>query len=348
MQFNDLQNMSARTPVLPPTEEAIALAVARLSSAELVAFPTETVYGVGADASNPQAVVKLFTLKGRPADHPVIVHLAMTAPLDRWAAIVPDDARRLLAQFAPGALTLILRKSKYVPEVVTGGQDTVGLRFPSHPVSRRLLEAFGGGIAAPSANRFGRVSPTTAAHVADEFGDRLPLILDGGPCAVGIESTIVDLSQGMAVLLRPGGVSAALLAEALGYMPKQRTANSPRVSGALPSHYSPATSTFLVPPSALAIAAHEAARAAKPVGVLARSATRPADFRGLWRQAPFGAEGYARTLYAELRLLDAAGLDVLLVEAPPEDTQWDAVNDRLRRATHSVVNREANSAPHQP
>lgn len=336
------------TKIVPPTDEAFALAASRLLAGAMVAFPTETVYGLGADAANPQAVVELFTLKGRPADHPVIVHLAMTAQIDQWAASVPDEARRLLDHFAPGPMTLILRKSRHVLDIVTGGQDTVGLRFPSHPVAQRLLQAFGGGIAAPSANQFGRVSPTTAAHVAAEFGDRSPLILDGGPCQVGIESTIVDLSQGPAVLLRPGGVSAAQLAEVLGYMPTLRQADSPRVSGALPSHYAPATSTSLVSAADLAHIARRASSSGKTVGVLARKAPMPDGFGGLWRQAPDGAESYARALYAELRLLDAAELDLLLVEAPPRASEWEGVNDRLQRATHPVDGRAGSDAAEGP
>ena len=320
----------------PATDAAIALAASRLREGELVAFPTETVYGLGADASNPHAVVKLFALKGRPADHPVIVHLAMSADLGRWATTVPDDARKLIDRFAPGPLTLILRRSPHVSEIVTGGQDTVGLRFPSHPVAMRLLDAFAGGIAAPSANRFGRVSPTTAEHVADEFAANSPLILDGGACAVGIESTIVDVSHGRAVLLRPGGVPVTQLAETLGYMPSLRGQHSPRVSGALPSHYAPATSTRLVASPDLARAMHAAAGFGKRVGVLAHGTAAFEGFDGLWRQAPADAEGYARVLYAELRLLDAAGLDAILVVAPPAQHQWDAVNDRLQRATHPV------------
>ncbi|MBP8297306.1 MAG: threonylcarbamoyl-AMP synthase, partial [Burkholderiales bacterium] len=229
------------TTIRAPSTDAVALAVERLRAGELVGFPTETVYGLGADAANAQAVVKLFAIKGRPANHPVIVHLASTADIDRWARRIPPAARLLIEKFAPGPLTLILPKSVHVPDVVTGGQGKVGLRFPSHKLAQRLLREFGGGIAAPSANRFGRVSPTTARHVADEFGDELPLILDGGPCDVGIESTIIDFTRGAAVLLRPGGVSTTQLAEVLGYAPLPQTAKSPRVSGGLPSHYAPKT-----------------------------------------------------------------------------------------------------------
>ncbi|MEP7084686.1 MAG: L-threonylcarbamoyladenylate synthase, partial [Betaproteobacteria bacterium] len=219
--------------ILAPSTDAVALAVQRLRAGGLIGFPTETVYGLGADASNGQAVVEIYQIKGRPANHPVIVHLGPKADLERWARRIPPAARLLIEKFTPGPLTLILPKGEHVPDVVTGGQTKVGLRFPSHPVAQRLLREFGGGIAAPSANRFGRVSPTTAQHVADEFGDLLPLILDGGPCEIGIESTIVDFTRGAAVMLRPGGVSTTLLAEVLGYAPLPQTKKSPRVSGAL-------------------------------------------------------------------------------------------------------------------
>lgn len=317
-----------------PSTDAVALAVERLRSGELVGFPTETVYGLGADASNGQAVVKIFAIKGRPANHPVIVHLASMADIERWARRIPPAARLLIEKFAPGPLTLILPKSKHVPDPVTGGQGKVGLRFPSHKVAQHLLREFGGGIAAPSANRFGRVSPTTAQHVADEFGDELPLILDGGPCDIGIESTIIDFTRGAAVLLRPGGVSTMQLAEVLGYTPLPQTGKSPRVSGSLPSHYAPKTDTQLVKPFEIAQAFRMARLSGRKVGVLACSAVRFNDFEGVWRQGGPERLAYARILYAELRLLDAAGVDLILVEMPPGAIDWQAVNDRLQRATH--------------
>ena len=322
------------TTIRAPSTDAVALAVQRLRAGGLVGFPTETVYGLGADASNGQAVVEIYQAKGRPANHPVIVHLASKADLERWARRIPPAARLLIEKFTPGPLTLILPKSDHVPGVVTGGQNKVGLRFPSHPVAQRLLREFGGGIAAPSANRFGRVSPTTAQHVADEFGDLVPLILDGGPCEVGIESTIVDFTRGAAVLLRPGGVSTTQLAEALGYAPLLQTRKSPRVSGSLPSHYAPKTETRLVKPFEVAQAYRTAKLAGRRVGVLARSAVRFDEFEGVWRQAGPEWSAYARLLYAELRLLDASGVDLILVEEPPAAVAWQAVNDRLQRATH--------------
>src|SRR4249919_832993 len=193
---------------LVPDSE-IARAAAILRAGGLVAFPTETVYGLGADASSPAALGRMFAAKGRPSDHPVIVHLQAGEDLTHWARNIPVVAQQLADHFWPGPLTLVLRRAAGVLDAVTGGQETVGLRTPSHPIAQRLLKAFGGGIAAPSANRFGRVSPTTAQHVRDELGDALDLILDGGPCEVGIESTIVDLSTGTPVLLRPGRIGVA-------------------------------------------------------------------------------------------------------------------------------------------
>lgn len=308
---------------------AIARAAALLREAELVAFPTETVYGLGADASNPKAVAKVFALKGRPASHPLIVHLADAGQLPRWAADIPPEAQALAARFWPGPLTLILNKREEVPVAVTGGQDSVGLRVPAHPVAQALLATFGGGIAAPSANRFGRVSPTTAAHVEHEFGARLRLILDGGACAVGIESTIVDFTSGRATLLRPGGIAASTLAEVLGYAPVAPGRAAPRASGSLAQHYAPHTPTDLVSGAQLLALARSESR---ELAVWARSPAE-AGFGGLWLQAPASPEDYARQLYATLRLLDASGASRILVEAPPATAVWEAVNDRLRRAS---------------
>ena len=197
----------------------ISEAAARLAAGEVIAFPTETVYGLGADASNPQAVAKVFALKGRPSDHPLIVHVASIEGLREWGRDAPPAAFALAESFWPGPLTLIVKRSPRVPDAVTGGQETVGLRCPSHPMAQELLLEFArvgsGAIAAPSANRFGHVSPTTADHVRDEFGAGL-FILDGGACEVGLESTIVDLSRGAPVLLRPGAITRAQIAEVIG------------------------------------------------------------------------------------------------------------------------------------
>lgn len=317
--------------------DPIATAVALLRAGELVAFPTETVYGLGADASNADAVTKIFAAKGRPADHPLIVHLAADADLHDWAGEVPEAAAKLARAFWPGPLTLILKRAPRVPDAVTGGQDTVGLRVPNHPLALRLLAAFGGGIAAPSANRYGRISPTTAVHVREELGDRVPLILDGGACPVGIESTIVDLSRGRPVLLRPGLIGTAELAGVLGEPPQvgyqvPAAAGAPRVSGSHAAHYAPSTPLMLVPTEhLLATIAQHAARGQRPA-ILARRAPieMPAEF--VWLEAPADPGGYAHDLYANLRALDYAECAIILVEAPPAEEVWAAVTDRLLRA----------------
>ncbi|MFW2401175.1 L-threonylcarbamoyladenylate synthase, partial [Burkholderia pseudomallei] len=232
-----------------PSAEAIEDAAARLDAGELVAFPTETVYGLGADAQNPAAVARIYAAKGRPANHPVIVHLAPGSDPGYWVEALPADAKKLIDAFWPGPLTLILKRATHIPDAVSGGQDSVGLRCPSHPVAQALLRAFDarrgghGGVAAPSANRFGHVSPTTAQHVRDEFGDAVH-VLDGGPSDVGIESTILDLSRGFPALLRPGHVSPRQIADVLGVAPRLpdgSDATAPRASGTLKAHYAPRT-----------------------------------------------------------------------------------------------------------
>jgi L-threonylcarbamoyladenylate synthase len=321
-------------PSPPIREPSVADAAAALARGSLVAFPTETVYGLGADATRPEAVARIFAAKGRPADHPLIVHLAPEARLEDWAADVPEAARRLAAAFWPGPLTLILKKSPRVPDIVTGGQDTVGLRCPSHPVAQALLREFArigsGAVAGPSANRFGHVSPTQAQHVRDEFGPEL-LVLDGGACEVGVESTIVDLSRGVPVLLRPGAVSRDALGKALGMALADRDANAPRASGTLASHYATRAPLDLVEASRLAEHVRAAVAAGRRVAVLAR---RPAGEEGAmpWREAPRDAAGYAHDLYASLRELDANGADLIVVESPPGEASWEAVRDRLARA----------------
>ena len=316
-----------------PTDAAIARAVLRLRGGELVAFPTETVYGLGADAGKPEAVREIFSAKGRPADHPVIVHLYDTSQLTKWARAVPEGARKLAVAFWPGPLTLILPRAANVDDVVTGGQDSVGLRLPSHPVARALLAAFGGGIAAPSANRFGRISPTTAQHVADDLGGAVAMILDGGACAIGIESTIVAFSGDEPVLLRPGAIGLADLFRVLGRAPRTHDAAAPRTSGTLASHYAPKTPSTLVAPGALHAEVAQLGDRDEVIAVLARTVARPAEFVGIWIDAPADAAAYAHHLYANLRALDAANADAILVEAVPHDDAWLAVLDRLARAT---------------
>lgn len=319
-----------------PTRETIRRAAQLLRQGELVAFPTETVYGLGADASNREAVARVFAAKGRPADHPVIVHLASAEVLPRWARSVPADARKLAAAFWPGPLTLVLPRASHVDDIVTGGQDCVGLRVPAHPVARALLEAFtragGNGIAAPSANRFGRISPTTAKHVAADLGRAVAMILDGGACDLGIESTIVAFDGDGSRLLRPGSLGIDALTRVLGRPPGGADAASPRVPGSLTSHYAPRTRTRLIASTLLpSEVRHRLARDENPA-VLSRSVGRAEDFPGTWIRAPADAAGYAHDLYANLRALDEAQADAILIEAPPADEAWFAIRDRLTRA----------------
>jgi L-threonylcarbamoyladenylate synthase len=251
-----------------------------------------------------------------------------------WASRVPPAAVALSEAFWPGPLTLVLPRAAHVLDLVTGGQETVALRVPSHPVARELLEAFGDGIVAPSANRFGRLSPTRAEHVRAELGDAVDLILDGGPTEVGVESTIVDLSGDRPTLLRPGGITPAQLAAVLGAPPDAPHAASPRASGTLPSHYAPRTPLDLVAPDDLEERARHIAAKGRRVAVLARRNAPPVLSGIAWRIIPADAANYAHLLYATLRELDAVGYDRILVEAVPEGDAWLAVRDRLRRAAH--------------
>jgi L-threonylcarbamoyladenylate synthase len=306
-------------------------AVEHLLRGEVIGFPTETVYGLGADATSASAVTKIFALKGRPADHPLIVHVADAAAMVEWAEEVPPAARALVNRFWPGPLTIILRKSSRVPASVTGGQSTVGLRCPSHPMAQQLLREFArlgsGAVAAPSANKFGHVSPTTAAHVREEFGSAL-FILDGGACEVGLESTIVDLSRGSAVLLRPGAVTRDDIATALGEVPRDRDADAPRASGTLAAHYAPRTALVIADPASLD--AELASRA--NIAVLALREAPPSANVTSWIAADAEPARYGHDLYANLRKLDASGAKRIVVEAPPRTAEWEAVNDRLARA----------------
>jgi L-threonylcarbamoyladenylate synthase len=322
--------------IVPASAQAIDEAAAALAGGEVVAFPTETVYGLGADAANAQAVGRVFALKQRPANHPLIVHLASVEDAARWAESMPPMARTLADRFWPGPLTLILRKAAHVDDTVTGGQQTIGLRVPSHPVARQLLQAFGrvgsGAIAAPSANRFGRLSATRAAHVEEEFGDAVRIVIDGGASEVGIESTIVDVSAGRAVLLRPGAIDILQLADALGELPGAADETSPRASGTLASHYAPRAQVMLVEPDLVAEVARFLAGDGKSVAVLARTAGEPLVASLRWQRAPADAAGYAHLLYALLRALDRPGTDVIVVERPPPEAAWSAISDRLVRA----------------
>jgi L-threonylcarbamoyladenylate synthase len=313
-----------------------AEAARRLQAGDLVAFPTETVYGLGADATNPEAVAKIFALKGRPETHPLIVHIADPLALELWARHVPANARKLADRFWPGPLTMILPKSARVPAAVTGGQDTVGVRCPSHPVAQELLREFArigsGGVAAPSANRFGHVSPTTAQHVRDEFGAAVELV-DGGACEVGLESTIVDVSRGAPVLLRPGAVSRLDIEAVLGIAPAERDAAAPRASGTLAAHYAPRTPLALVGADAFE------AELAKPgdAAVLAMRERPARAHAAAWIQASTDPMHYGHDLYANLRALDRSGAARIVVESPPALPGWEAVNDRLKRAAAGAL-----------
>ncbi len=323
--------------------EAIAHAADLLRAGRLVGLPTETVYGLGADAANEAAVAEIFAAKGRPADHPLIVHVGDAEALTTWAARVPKEAIALARAFWPGPLTMILDKADDVSDLVTGGQPTVGLRMPDHPVALALLRRFGGGIAAPSANRFGRISPTTAAHVEAELGERVAMVLDGGDCLVGIESTILDLTGATPVILRPGAIDAAAIAAVIGRRPLHREdlaadTATPRVSGALPAHYAPATAMRLLDHAALMAAIADAPDCR--TAVLSREPMAD-GFGGIWKRAPHSADAYARALYADLRALDAAGCERILVEAPPADPDWRAIRDRLERAARGAADHEA-------
>lgn len=329
-------------------EQALDRAAQRLADGGLVAFPTETVYGLGGDAENPEAIARIYQAKGRPANHPVIVHLAPEADLNDWARSVPAAARALVQAFWPGPLTLILPRSPAVPAAVSGGQDSIGLRCPSHPVAQDLLRRFArlkggrGGVAAPSANKFGQVSPTQAAHVRNEFpelDESALMVLEGGPSQVGIESTIVDLSrldEGVGpVLLRPGHISVDELAAVLGVAPSRPDQAAPRVSGSLKAHYAPRTPLALVERGQLeAVLAEAAGRGERLAVVVFPPRPEPATTQpGVsWHLCSADRTEYARQLYALLRQLDEQGHDRIIMEKPPATAAWQAVNDRLGRA----------------
>lgn len=333
-------------------QAGIEAAARALEAGRLVAFPTETVYGLGADAENPQAVAAIYAAKGRPQDHPVIVHVAPGAELDYWACDIPPAARQLAEAFWPGPLTMILKRAPGIPDAVSGGQDTVGIRCPSHPVAVRLLQAFKGGkggVAAPSANKFGHVSPTTAQHVRDEFRDEPGIaVLDGGQSQVGIESTIVDMSRLAThgpVLLRPGHISAEAIAAVIGELPARPDAAAPRASGTLESHYAPHTPVAMQDTATLQATLAGLHAAGRKVALIHYSAL-PATHAAVL--LPATPEGFAYALYAALRAMDGTGADVILVEAPPQDGAWLGVNDRLRRAAHGssgIVHGLINNTP---
>lgn len=326
----------------------VSTAAELLALGHLVAFPTETVYGLGADGLNPKAVAKIFQVKGRPSDHPVILHVADVEKAKsltvHWSAV----ADRLAQAFWPGPMTLILKRAAHVPDAVTGGQASVGVRIPSHPVAQTLLREFSeigsGVIAAPSANRFGAISPTRAADVANSIGDRLgshDLILDGGDCQVGVESTIVDLTGDAPRILRPGGIGRQAIEGVIGEM-ASAAGNVPRVSGALASHYAPSAKTLLIAQSQVmqVIQQFFAEQPRLKIGCLLIHARPPESLvqhGGLAIKTMSGDPTvYAHDLYAALNDLDRQQLDLIVIEAPADTADWEAVLDRLRRATYSA------------
>lgn len=348
--------------MLDDSQERIIQAAHRLVQGRLVAFPTETVYGLGADAENPQAVARIYAAKQRPANHPIIVHLSPDTDPAYWAASMPHQAHLLIAAFWPGPLTLILPRAAHISDVVSGGQASIGLRCPAHPVAQAMLHVFAslkphgcGGVAAPSANQFGQVSPTRADHVRAEFpllDEQALMVLEGGESQVGIESTILDLSrldQGVGpTLLRPGHISILQLAEILGDLPAQPDAAAPRVSGSLKAHYAPHTPVSLSNARTAAEWAHlisrlvgsglpgdglHVARPAARVAAVVLGAAPGLAPAGLdWVVLPDDPLAYARRLYALLRDLDAVGYDRIVLQRPPADPAWQGVNDRIARA----------------
>ena len=326
--------------ILPGTDpQALLEAAGRIQDGGLVGFPTETVYGLGADASSDAAVAGIFKAKGRPADHPLIVHVADASQVADYASSVPHFAARLIAVFWPGPLTVILPRREGVAAAAAGGQNSIGLRCPAHPVALAFLQACKTGVAGPSANRFGRVSPTTALHVAQEFGDDL-LVLDGGPCAVGIESSIVDCTRSRPVLLRPGVLTRAQLEAACGepVLDKedlQAAGSAPRASGTLEAHYAPNAKVRLMEAGAIQTALELLGADAAHIAVYARTLFSIKSTRVLYRRMPDDALATAQQLFAVLRGFDDQGARLIWIENPPASGEWDGVRDRLGRAAAS-------------
>ncbi|MDA8451695.1 L-threonylcarbamoyladenylate synthase [Acidovorax sp. NCPPB 3859] len=327
---------------LPSSIDAAARA---LRAGQLLGLPTETVYGLAADAASDAAVAQIFEAKGRPSDHPLIVHVAGSEGIPHFAASIPAFAEALVRAFWPGPLTLILPRLPDRAAAAAGGQDSVGLRCPAHPVAQAVLKAcasddpaLGGqpvhGVAAPSANRFGRVSPTTAQHVQGEFGDGL-LVLDGGPCTVGIESTIIDCTRGVPVLLRPGAITRAEIAAACGLVPlskEELPSHTPRASGTLEAHYAPSAKVRLMDAKALRAGLELLGADARHLAVYARAPLRSPSSGVVLRRMPDDAAAAAQELFAALRDFDDAGVKLIWVETPPETPDWEGVRDRLQRA----------------
>lgn len=326
--------------ILPGTDpQAIGEAARCIQAGGLVGFPTETVYGLGADASSDEAVAGIFAAKGRPANHPLIVHVADASQVTDYASSVPPFAARLMQAFWPGPLTVILPRREGVAAAAAGGQNSIGLRCPAHPVALAFLKACQTGVAGPSANRFGRVSPTTSPHVAQEFGDEL-LVLDGGPCAVGIESSIVDCTRGRPVLLRPGVLTRAQLEAACGepVLDKedvQAAGSAPRASGTLEAHYAPNAKVRLMDAGAMQTALDLLGADAAHIAIYARTLFGIKSARVMYRRMPDDALATAQQLFAVLRDFDAQGVKLIWIENPPAAPEWDGVRDRLGRAAAS-------------
>jgi L-threonylcarbamoyladenylate synthase len=317
--------------VVRATQTEIEKAVETLRAGGLVVFPTETVYGLGANASNPAAVRKIFEVKGRPANHPVIVHLDNPRYLHRWVSEVPPVAEQLGALFWPGPLTLILPKAENVNDIVTGGQDSIGIRIPSHPMAQQLLTAFGGGIAAPSANRFGRLSPTKPEHVRDELGDAVQVILDGGDSPIGLESTIVSCLNNEVRLLRPGFVTRSQIEQVVGNLTVGGPV--PRAPGDQALHYAPSTPLEIVASDDLEVRAGEVVARHEKIAVLAMRPPLHTKRYMTWINAGKKPDAYGHNLYNHLRTLDRAGCVRILVQELPPDERWAAILDRLQRAS---------------
>ena len=323
--------------IIRASQAELEAAVEALRDGELVAFPTETVYGLGANAANPAAVRKVFDLKGRPPSHPVIVHIDDRKYLRRWVREITPQADKLAEAFWPGPLTLVLPRAEGVHDIVTGGQDSVAMRIPSHPMAQQLLNAFGGGIAAPSANRYGRLSATRPEHVRDEFGDAVRVVLDGGESQVGLESTIVSCMGDVTRLLRPGAVTLSQLRRVLGEVLVGADSESPRVPGTPLAHYAPLTPVSLVSGGELDGLADTLSEGGQRIAVLAQRLPLKTYQYVTWINAGKRADAYAHDLYANLRALDKAGCARILVQEVPGDERWDAVRDRLVRAAANDV-----------
>jgi len=311
--------------------QSIKQAAAILRAGRLVAFPTETVYGLGADANNAEAVRRIFQAKERPYHHPLIVHIGDPAQVSQWARAIPVQAHTLMQTYWPGPLTIIFKKQPHVLDIVTGGQDTIGLRIPHHPIALALLNEFGSGIAAPSANKFTHISPTTAADVQAELGNEVDCILDGGSCEVGLESTIIDMSTDQPTILRPGMISQDALAAILDCSPTAASTSTQRAPGMHHLHYAPSTQAVLVEKKNLAAAIQSSAL---PVACMMIGDDHGAVREGVHIvNMPADAVSYAHDLYHTLRLLDNQKFKQIIIEAVPAGLEWEAIRDRLKKAT---------------